>query len=122
MAAVHDFELSPLKSRLFDPAKTPLLAGVKFRNVVLQRVIELMSLSRAGKSRYDRRGRISYAQLGINQLGAVYEALLSYRGFFAEEDLYEVSKNAKKHDPLETAYFVPYADLEKYDPKKGDRA
>jgi hypothetical protein len=35
-------------------------------------------------------GRVSYQLLSINQLGAVYEALLSYRGFFAAEDLYEV--------------------------------
>ena len=34
--------------------------------------------------------RISYAELGINQLGAVYEGLLSYSGFFAQERLYEV--------------------------------
>ena len=47
-------------------------------------------------------GRISYAQLGINQLGAVYEALLSFRGFFAEEDLYEVKPAGKnKTDEVE---------------------
>ena len=68
----------------------PLLDRVKLRNRVLQRVIRLMSLSRPARGRRGRRGRISYAQLGINQLGAVYEALLSYRGFFAEEDLHEV--------------------------------
>ena len=38
------------------------------------------------------RGFISYAELGINQLGAVYEGLMSYTGFFAETDLYEVAK------------------------------
>ena len=77
----HDtFELKPLKSHLFDPERMSLLNKVKFRNVVLRRVIELMSLSREGKGK--RRGRISYAQLGINQLGAVYEALLCFRGFF----------------------------------------
>ncbi len=37
-------------------------------------------------------GSISYAELGINQLGAVYEGLMSYTGFFAEEDLYEVDQ------------------------------
>ena len=115
--AVYDFELSPLKSRLFDPEETPVLKGVKFRNFVLQRVIELMSLSRP-KSRRDRRGRISYAQLGINQLGAVYESLLSYRGFFAKQDLYEVTQNVKHYSPLETAYFVPYDDLERYTKKE----
>ena len=91
----HDsFRLTPLKAHLFDPARMPLLRRVRFRNVVLRGVIVLMSLSKAGKGK--RRGRVSYAQLGINQLGAVYEALLSFRGFFAEEDLYEVQPAPKK--------------------------
>ena len=38
-------------------------------------------------NRRRERGRISYAELGINQLGAVYEGLLSYTGFFVEEIL-----------------------------------
>ena len=81
------FLLPPLQGHLFDPDKTPILNSVRLRNRVLQRVIRLMSLSREGRG---RRGRISYGTLGINQLGAVYEALLSFRGFFAEEELYEV--------------------------------
>lgn len=86
------FTIAPLQGHLFDPARTPLLNSVKLRNRVLQRVIELMSLSRGGGFGENGRrcGRISYGTLGINQLGAVYEALLSFRGFFAEEDLYEV--------------------------------
>jgi len=72
----------------------PLLSRVRFRNVVLREVIERMSLTREGKGR--RRGRVSYSQLGINQLGAVYEALLSFRGFFADVDLYEVQPAPKK--------------------------
>ena len=116
----HDtFELAPLKSHLFDPGRLALLNRVKFRNVTLRRVIELMSLSRAaGKGSRrgkKRRGRISYAQLGINQLGAVYEALLCFRGFFAQEDLYEVKRaKDKEMNPLEVGYFVPAGDLEKY--------
>lgn len=93
------FTIAPLQGHLFDPARTRLLNSVKLRNHVLQRVIELMSLSRGssgnGSSKNSRRGRISYATLGINQLGAVYEALLSFRGFFAEEDLYEVRRDPK---------------------------
>ena len=88
---VDAFSLVPLKSHLFDTARTPLLEKVRFRNSVLQQVIQLLSLSRP-KSGQHRRGRISYAQLGINQLGAVYEGLLSYTGFFAETDLYEVKR------------------------------
>ena len=110
----HDtFELKALKSHLFDPERLTILNKVKFRNVVLRRVIELMSLSRESKGK--RRGRISYAQLGINQLGAVYEALLCFRGFFAEEDLYEVkSAKDKTTDELKVAYFVKLPDLENY--------
>jgi len=91
----HDsFRLTPLKAHLFDPERMPTLSRVRFRNVVLREVIELMSLTKEGKGK--RRGRVSYSQLGINQLGAVYEALLSFRGFFAEHDLYEVQPAPKK--------------------------
>ena len=89
----NGFTIAPLQGHLFDPARTPLLGSVKLRNSVLQKVIELMSLSRGGGK--SRRGRISYGTLGINQLGAVYEALLSFRGFFAEEILYEVRPDPK---------------------------
>jgi len=107
------FALQPLKSHLFDPQRTRLLAKVVFPNQLLQQVIQLMSLTRPGKGR-QRRGRISYAQLGINQLGAVYEALLSYRGFFAREDLYEVTKAGEEPNELETGYFVNARALDDY--------
>ncbi|ELR98520.1 N-6 DNA methylase [Gloeocapsa sp. PCC 73106] len=108
----NTFELNALKSHLFDPNRIPLLSKVKFRNQVLRRVIELMSLSTEGKGK--RRGRISYAQLGINQLGSVYEALLCFRGFFAEGDVYEVKKDNEDQDELGVGYFVPLSDLVKY--------
>jgi hypothetical protein len=101
------FQIVPLRSHLFDPERLPILNGllkddkgdkrwpkVRFRNAVLRQVIEMMSLTKEGKGK--QRGRVSYSQLGINQLGAVYEALLSFRGFFAEEDLYEVQPAPKK--------------------------
>lgn len=115
--SVHGvFELAPLKSHLFDPARTPLLNRVRFPNHVLQQVIEKMSLTRGrgegGGSK--RRGRISYATLGINQLGAVYEALLSFRGFFAKEELFELYPNGEQPGPLEPAWFVTEAQLGEY--------
>ncbi|MBU1737085.1 MAG: hypothetical protein KKG35_03015 [Proteobacteria bacterium] len=110
----HTFHISPLRSHLFNPEQTPILNRVKLRNFVMQEIIELMSLSRAKKGKNTRRGRISYAQLGINQLGAVYEALLSYQGFFAETELYEVKKAGEQYNELETAYFVKPEDIEQY--------
>ncbi|BAI88430.1 MULTISPECIES: hypothetical protein [Limnospira] len=98
-AIYNTFRLPALKSHLFDPEYTSMLNGVRFRNSVLQKVLELMSLSRSGQG---RRGRISYAQLGVNQLGEVYEGLLSLSAFFAEENLYEVQPAAKKPLPRQT--------------------
>ncbi|WP_323932736.1 class I SAM-dependent DNA methyltransferase [Aeromonas hydrophila] len=105
------FSVPRLDSHLFADHNTPHLNKVVFRNETLLNIINLMSLSRAGKG---RRGRISYRQLGINQLGAVYEALLSYRGFFASDDLYEVKKAGEEFNPLETGYFVTAAEIGKY--------
>jgi hypothetical protein len=113
----HGFMITALESPLFDPKRTPLLSSVKFRNVVLQEVIQLLSLSREGGRGHRRRerGRISYAELGINQLGAVYEGLLSYSGFFAQERLYEVKPaGAAPTDETQQSYFVPESEVGKY--------
>lgn len=114
--SVHNnqFKIPRLESHLFAAENTPYLNRVVFRNETLQQVIQAMSLSRPGKGRFARRGRISYRQLGINQLGAVYEALLSYRGFFASHDLYEVKKAGEEFNELETGYFVSADEITKY--------
>src|SRR5690606_15866350 len=106
------FVLPGLRSALFDDTRTPLLRGARLRNFVLQEVLQLLSLSREGRGR--ERGRISYAQLGINQLGAVYEGLLSYTGFFAKEELYEVRAENEVDDPDARTYFVPKSRIDEY--------
>lgn len=106
------FAIEPLKAHIFDPERTALIEKAHLRNGKLLQIINLMSLSRGGKGQ--RWGRISYSNLGVNQLGAVYEALLSYRGFFAEEDLYEVKRAGDKVDELDVGYFIPLRDLDQY--------
>lgn len=111
------FTIFPLRGALFDSSRTPNLNNVVFTNKTLQQVVRLMSLSRGseGKGRKrSRTGRISYAHLGINQLGAVYEALLSYRGFFAKTDLFEVHPAKSDADEFDTGYFVTAAELADY--------
>ncbi|MET0076402.1 MAG: N-6 DNA methylase [Candidatus Thiodiazotropha lotti] len=95
-ATVNAFELAPLDSKLFDPASTPLLNKVSFPNHLWQSVLRGLSFAKDPKTKRTR--RVSYQALSINQLGAVYESLLSYRGFFATEDLYEVMPAAKDSD------------------------
>lgn len=113
--SLHDmFVIAPLKAHIFDPEYTPMLTKAKIRNRVMLRIVELMSLTRSDGRRNSRRGRISYANLGINQMGAVYEALLSYRGFIAEQDLYEVKRAGDSFNELDVGYFVPEIDLDQY--------
>lgn len=111
------FTLKGLHSTLFAPSATPRLSRVKLRNETLQQVIRLLSLSpegRGGRGSWGR-GRISYAQLGIGELGAVYEGLLSYSGFFARETLYEVHRAGDATaDTTQQSFFVPERELSKY--------
>lgn len=113
--SVHDvFVMPPLKAHIFDEERTPLITNARLRDSVMLKVVDLMSISHARRRR-GRAERISYGTLGINQLGAVYEALLSYRGFIAEETLYEVKKANESFDPLDVGYFVKESELEHYD-------
>tara|TARA_B110000503_G_scaffold44920_1_gene73373 strand:+ start:7220 stop:11905 length:4686 start_codon:yes stop_codon:yes gene_type:complete len=96
------FKIRHIDSPLFDNKKLNHLGEVKFRNYVWQDVICQLSLSK--KKRNKPRGRISYANLGINQLGSVYESLLAFRGFYAEEDYIEVHT---KNKPQDGTYLVP---------------
>ncbi|MET9326644.1 class I SAM-dependent DNA methyltransferase, partial [Tsukamurella sp. NPDC003166] len=91
-----------LRADLFRPEAISLIAEVKLGDAELQRVLRHLLLSKEARGR--DRGFISYAELGINQLGAVYEGLMSYTGFFAEEDLYEVAKHG---DPEDGSWVVP---------------
>lgn len=110
----HDmFTVESLKAHIFDPEYTKLITESRLRNKVMLQIIDLMSISRPGSSK-QRRGRISYSALGINQMGAVYEALLSYRGFFAEETLFEVKRAGDHFNPLDVGYFVPERELDNY--------
>ncbi|MEU6931015.1 DNA methyltransferase [Streptomyces sp. NPDC046374] len=105
--------IEALRSRLFDPASIKLVDEVivhpddldpegrpqdgartldlRLRNKVLHRVLRHLTVAE-GTGRTGRGGFISYANLSINHLGAVYEGLMSYTGFIADQPLYEVAK------------------------------
>ena len=82
-----------LSADLFLPSATALIDEVKLSNEALNKVLENLLLSKV-KSGKDR-GFISYATLGVTELGQVYEGLMSFTGFIAQEDLYEVAPEGK---------------------------
>jgi hypothetical protein len=91
-----------LRADLFKDEATALIDATGLGNTALQRVLRHLLLSEEVRGK--DRGFISYATLGINQLGAVYEGLMSYTGFFAETDLHEVAKDG---NPVKGSWVVP---------------
>ena len=102
------FRVRPIDSPIFNDNRLKQLHDVRIRNVKWQEIIRALSLSHSKKYC----GRISYASLGVNQLGSVYESLLAYRGFYAEEDYIEVCKAGA---PEDGTYLVPYSRMEAFD-------
>ncbi|APU21908.1 hypothetical protein UA75_19595 [Actinoalloteichus sp. GBA129-24] len=109
----------PLRSELFEPKAIRLIGrsvldpraaedsstflDLRLRNSALHEVLRLLTMKKATR-RGDRGGFISYRNLGINQLGAVYEGLMSYTGNIAEEELCEVAKDG---DPDKGSWLIP---------------
>lgn len=124
-----------LSADLFTREATSLIDGgagadgkaerVRLGNAALQRVLQLLLLSKEKKGR--QRGFISYAELGINQLGRVYEGLMSYSGFFAEEPLWEVAKGGDGSKgswvvPVNRAESIAESDfVKREDPETGEQ-
>ncbi|MFE5159027.1 hypothetical protein ACFRNT_10940 [Streptomyces sp. NPDC056697] len=128
----------PLRSELFDPKAITLIGqrvldprwdedgdepprwlDLRLRNEALHQVLRLLTMKQAGQ-KGRQGGFISYRNLGINQLGAVYEGLMSYGGRIAEEELAEVAKpGAKKGgkqygDPEKGSWLIPADRLKDY--------
>ncbi|MFF0516173.1 hypothetical protein [Streptomyces sp. NPDC004250] len=110
----------PLRSELFEPKSIRLIGrgvldprsdedtdprwlDLRLRNHALHEVLRLLTMKKA-RRRGERGGFISYRNLGINQLGAVYEGLMSYTGIIAEGELCEVAKGG---DPEKGSWLVP---------------
>ncbi len=102
---------NPLRADLFLPKATALIDDVGLGNEALQQVLRHLLLSKESKGK--DRGFISYVELGINQLGAVYEGLMSYTGFFADEDFFEVAKGG---DSSKGSWVVPTTRADHLDP------
>lgn len=101
--STHDgLEFNSLRADLFQPDAISHITEVKLGNKAMQDVLRRLLLSKETRGR--DRGFISYVDLGINQLGAVYEGLMSYTGFFAETDLYEVARGG---NPEKGSWVVP---------------
>ncbi|MEU5996235.1 hypothetical protein ABZ837_00210 [Streptomyces sp. NPDC047197] len=127
-----------LRSELFDPKAITLIGrgvihpnwdedsdehprwlDLRLRNDALHEVLRLLTMKEAG-AKGRQGGFISYRNLGINQLGAVYEGLMSYTGIIATDKLAEVAKPGAKRgdkqygDPEKGSWLIPADRLRDY--------
>ena len=101
-ATEDGLEFRNLDADLFKSEATSYINEVKLSNLALHKVLQNLFLTK--EKRGSDRGFISYATLGVTELGQVYEGLMSYTGFIAQEDLVEVAKHG---DPSKGSWVVP---------------
>nr|UXE45172.1 hypothetical protein Hi04_10k_c446_00002 [uncultured bacterium] len=70
-----DLKVTPFNGRLFAPARTPLAERQELDDEAAQRAVLALSTRRSDRG---GRERIAYRDLGVEQLGAVYETVLDY--------------------------------------------
>lgn len=97
------FRIPPYNGRLFAPERTDLLNQCTIPDRTMREVIRELSLSRP-KKRSERIERYSYADLGVDQLGSIYEGLLVYEPIIAEQTMVEARlKNELRLIPQDQA-------------------
>ncbi len=106
--------LRRIDSPIFSDAGLTYFKDLRIRNSEWQKILKNLSVTRRkSKNGRMRTGLINYAALGVNQLGAVYENLMSYRCYYAEQDLIQVH-NSKETNP--DLYLLDnYDNLGRYD-------
>ena len=100
---------SALRSTLFQEQSCPLIDRAHVSDAAMQEVLRNLCFTepKTGKPRES----ISYATLGVAQLGAVYEGLMSWTGFIATEDLFEIDKDG---DPDTGSWVIPATQADQY--------
>lgn len=91
--------VEPYNGGLFDFEKTPIISGIKLPDSVMVDIIRDISLTPVKKGK--TRDRVSFRELGISQLGSIYESLLELEPKVAEEDLAVVKiKGEERYVPI----------------------
>jgi hypothetical protein len=108
---IPELRLISCRGRLFSTRYAPLLESCKVSDAVMAEVIRQLSTTQPQQAR--GRERISYRELGVEELGAVYEGILQYEPKIAEQDMAVVKVDGNEQIAfLELARAEGYAILE----------
>src|SRR5205814_6015651 len=76
-------EIEPVGGELFDPAHTSLLDSLTVGDPAWRRALTAIALGAPNSGRRRMGRRSSFAELGVDQLGSIYEGLLTLEPFLA---------------------------------------
>jgi hypothetical protein len=103
------FVIPPLGGELFSERRTPIMSRARVADRFMHTVVQSLSLDRSG--RRGQRSRFSYLDLGVDQLGSIYEGLLSYEADVTTEPMVE-ARLTKDGRPKGDVLVVPLALVE----------
>ncbi len=96
-------KIEPYNGGLFDPRQTQYLSKTKIPDSIMAEIIKDIALTRPRRGK--TRDRVSFREMGISQIGAIYESLLELEPKVAEEDIAVVRKGNEE-------IFIPYSQLD----------
>lgn len=105
----NSFNIKGLDLPTFNDNNLHYFKNIKIKNHTWQSIIKSLSLSSDNKTK-SRPLRISYDNLGINQLGFVYESLLAFRLMYLKDDSIEVHSTKDS----ETTYVTEYSRIDTF--------
>ncbi len=95
-AQTDEFRIPAYNGGLFGAKHTLVLDGAWVSDRAFAEVLRELTTVRLGTGRRATRDRVSFRELGVGQLGAVFEGLLDYEPHVAREELFEVPTGTGK--------------------------
>ncbi|MBI4865060.1 MAG: hypothetical protein HY815_33100 [Candidatus Riflebacteria bacterium] len=83
-----EIKIPPYNGGLFSRERTPILGRCRLNDQALRDVLFGLSTAKVGRTKRDQKAdRVSYRELGVEQLGSVYEGLLEFEPKLASEEM-----------------------------------
>ncbi len=109
-ANTKEFHIPAYNGGLFGAERAPLLGRAALNDRAFVEVLRELTTVTIGRGKNATRDRVSFRELGVAQLGAVFEGLLDYEPHLATEELFEIAIGSGKQKAVS---FLPASAIEK---------
>lgn len=117
-AQTKEFTVPSYNGGLFAPDRTPLLDLAALNDRAFAIMLRELTTIEMGKGRLKALDQVSFRELGVGQLGAVFEGLLDYEPRIASGDLYETKIGSGKQKGISFLPASALGEIPEEDPTK----